>query len=138
MPFWIEILFLLLSLVLGALPLYLLRRYDIHDPEPFPILIGSALVGGFVSSAFALLVFSGIEFAGIVIKPASLHSFFFIGPVEEAGPGHGVQTAIGGRVGGQTVDIAECRGGHGHLLPGFALVAAAVARFSFDWRRVAG
>lgn len=83
MSLFVEIFLLLLSLLLGALPLYVLRRHDIHDPEPFPILIGTALVGGFVSSAFTLAVFWAAGEAGLEVRPASLHSFLLIGPVEE-------------------------------------------------------
>ena len=78
-----EVLLLILSLLLGIVPLYLLHRFDLHDPEPFPILIGSALVGGFVSGGLAFLAFSALASAGVVIVPASLHSFTIIAPVEE-------------------------------------------------------
>ena len=72
-----------LSFVFGATFVLFLRRYDIHEREPFHKMAFATLWGGVWSIAISTLLYGIIFLAGIDEVKTSFGALFVIGPVEE-------------------------------------------------------
>lgn len=72
-----------LSFVFGVYFVYFLRRYDIHEKEPFHKMALVTLWGGIWSIVICTLLYEIFHFAGVENVRSSLGALFVIGPVEE-------------------------------------------------------
>ena len=73
-----------LSFVFGAAFVLVLRRYDIHEREPFHKMALVTLWGGIWSIAISTLLYGIVFLAGMEEVKTSFGALFVIGPVEEA------------------------------------------------------
>jgi len=80
----INILFVLLSFVIGIFATNYIRSFDIHEKEPLPKMILVVLWGGAWSVVLAILTYGLLKKAGMGKIDNFLGAVFVIGPVEEA------------------------------------------------------
>ena len=74
-----------LSFVFGIISIRTLRRYDIHEAEPFWKMAFVTVLGGIISVAVSLGLYELIEAAGISIYAGKPFTFFYVGFIEELG-----------------------------------------------------
>jgi RsiW-degrading membrane proteinase PrsW (M82 family) len=75
---------IILSFVFGAAFILFLRRYDIHEKEPFYKMALATSWGGVWAAIISTLLYGIVFFAGINDLDTSFGALFVIGPVEEA------------------------------------------------------
>jgi len=79
-----ELIYIVLSVLLGILCLRFLQRFDIHEKEPLWAMLGVAVWGGAWSVALALSGFWALDAVGLGDVTVQLRPLLVIGPVEEA------------------------------------------------------
>jgi RsiW-degrading membrane proteinase PrsW (M82 family) len=71
------------SFFFGILSIRYLRRFDVHEKEPFTKMLAVTVWGGLVSIVLALFLYSILQRNGIQIRDGFPFSYFFIGFIEE-------------------------------------------------------
>lgn len=71
------------SFVLGILCIRYLRRFDVHEKEPFGKMLGVTVWGGAASVVLSLFLYSVLQKNGISIHAGIPFSYFFVGFIEE-------------------------------------------------------
>lgn len=80
----INYLFVALSFVFGLIAVGSLRRFDLHEKEPFLKMAIVTVWGGFWSIVIALLFYGALHELNIGGTSDVIRAFFLVGPVEEA------------------------------------------------------
>lgn len=76
---------ILLSFLFGLLCIRHLRKYDVHEQEPFVKMLAVTVWGGIVSVALSLLLYTLLQSNGISIEDGFPFSYLYIGFIEELG-----------------------------------------------------
>ncbi len=72
-----------LSFSFGILTIRYLRKFDVHEKEPFGKMLAVAMWGGVVSIVLSLFLYSVLHTNGIHVRDGFPFSYFFIGFIEE-------------------------------------------------------
>jgi RsiW-degrading membrane proteinase PrsW (M82 family) len=80
----IDELYIALSVVAGLFCIAYLRRYDIHEREPFAKMLLATVWGGFWSAVISSLLYASLLSLGSGNPAAGLRPLLIIGPVEES------------------------------------------------------
>ncbi len=78
-----EYILIALSFVIGLLCIRHLRSFDVHEQEPFGMMLAVTLWGGFVSVALSLFLYELLQINGISIRNGFPFSYIYIGLTEE-------------------------------------------------------
>ncbi len=86
-----RILSIIISVIIGFIIVYFIRKSDKYEPEPFVILIAVTFIGGALSVSISTVLYFGIDLLGInwlayfdKIYHKFLYSLIAIGPIEES------------------------------------------------------
>jgi RsiW-degrading membrane proteinase PrsW (M82 family) len=79
----LKLILIALSFVFGILTVRYLRKYDVHEKEPFGKMLAVTAWGGLVSIALSLFLYSVLHTNGINVRAGFPFSYFFIGFIEE-------------------------------------------------------
>ncbi|MDH3982480.1 MAG: PrsW family intramembrane metalloprotease [Kiritimatiellaceae bacterium] len=72
-----------LSFIFGILSIRHLRKFDVHEEEPFSKMLTVTIWGGLISVVVSLFIYSTLKDSGVDIHGGFPFSFFYIGFVEE-------------------------------------------------------
>lgn len=81
----LKLILIAISFLFGLLSIRHLRKYDVHEQEPFGKMLAVTLWGGLVSILISLFLYQMLGNSGISIHAGRPWSFFYVGFVEELG-----------------------------------------------------
>lgn len=79
----LKLLLIALSFIFGLLTVRYLRKFDVHEKEPFGKMLAVTIWGGVVSIVLSLFLYRVLQDNGINVNDGVPFSYFFIGFVEE-------------------------------------------------------
>lgn len=79
----LKLILIALSFIFGLLTIRYLRKYDVHEKEPFGKMLVVTAWGGLVSIVLSLFLYSVLHKNGISVRAGFPFSYFFIGFIEE-------------------------------------------------------
>jgi RsiW-degrading membrane proteinase PrsW (M82 family) len=81
----IKLTLVLLSFFFGILSIRKLRKYDVHEKEPFGKMLAVAAWGGLVSILLSFFFYRVLSDCGVSIRDGFPYSYFYVGFIEELG-----------------------------------------------------
>ena len=80
-----KLILVMLSFVFGLLCIRRVRKYDVHEQEPFLKMVAVTVWGGIISVALSLFLYRLLQTNGITIRAGFPFSYFYVGLIEELG-----------------------------------------------------
>ncbi|MDF7800868.1 PrsW family intramembrane metalloprotease [Pontiellaceae bacterium B1224] len=81
----LKLILIALSFLFGILSIRKLRKYDVHEAEPFWKMVAVTIWGGLVSIVISLFLYSVLSSQDVSIHDGAPFSYFFVGFIEELG-----------------------------------------------------